>query len=216
VPAQPGVSATTLRLYNRLPEFYRQADARQPDWPLLRFLSLVVDQLGELEVLYDRIDFVSVNDGGAPGDTSDLVNPATADTNWLRWLAQLVGVDLSGLSAVADQRAAIASASSGWQAGTKGAIAAAAQSILTGGRYTKVADHNAGDQWRVLVTTRTSETPGGTAAVLAAIAAKKVTPAGVQIDAAILEASWDTLEARYPTWAAWDTTGSWDALQDTV
>jgi hypothetical protein len=196
------VSATTLRLYNRLPEFYRQADAAQPNWPLLRFLSLIVDPLGELEVLLDRI--------------GDLARPNTADAAWLGWLAQLVGADLSGILVVADQRSAIAAASSGWQAGTKGSIASAAQTVLTGSKYAKVADHNAGDQWRVLVTTRNSETPGGTAAVLAAIAAKNVTPAGVQVDAAMLQASWDTLEAHYPTWAAWEAVGSWDGLEDTV
>lgn len=88
---RPDVSATTERLYGSLPAFYRDAD--EPlDWPLLRYLSLLGDQLGDLEELVDRIDFVRAEDVGSAGDTSDLVDPATADAAWLPWLAQLVGI----------------------------------------------------------------------------------------------------------------------------
>ncbi|MDP9167762.1 MAG: hypothetical protein M3O32_17140, partial [Actinomycetota bacterium] len=182
------------------------------DWPLLRFLSLIGDQGGEVQTLLDRIGYVPVDDGGAPGDTSDLANPATADLAWLPWLGQLVGVHLSPGVVGQAARDAIAHAASGFQVGTKGAIAAAAASVLTGTRYVRVYDHSVaaisdGTQWDVMVVTRTSETSSGPD-VLAAIVAQRAKPAGVVLHAVPYSATYtqtragttDTYTARQAMW----------------
>jgi hypothetical protein len=214
---RPAVSASTERWYARLPHAWRDGDDER-DWPLLRYMSLLGDQLGEVQTLLDRIDYLSPADGGAPGDTSDLVNPATADAAWLPWLAQLVGVrlpaDVTGQAA----RDAIAGAVAGFMAGTKTAVAAAAQSALTGGRYVAVYDHSItvqgdGGVWDVLLVTLETETPDPSA-VLAAVTAKRAKPAGVVLHHRTYTATWAVIEAAYPTWA--DRNGlTWTQLHET-
>lgn len=213
--ARPAVSATTEALYAAIPERIRLEDELQdPDWPLLRYLSLIGDQLDEVVVLIDRVDYVTVNDGGAVGDTSDLADPATADVGWLDWLGQLVGVRLAPALTEAERRDAVAFSSSGWRAATKGAVADAARSALTGTRYVHILDHYAGDPWRVEVRTRTSETPS-VPAVLEAIVAKGAKPAGVELVPTAYDATWAQLEALRPTWADWEAAGSWALLEET-
>jgi hypothetical protein len=197
------VSSTTTRVYERLPELYRRADEAQDSgpsgYPLLRFLSLLGDQLGELETLVDRVGYFPADEGGVPGDTSDLTDPVTADDGWLGWLGQLVGVDVASIPAAA-RRAAVAGASAGWRAGTADGIASAAQSVLTGTRYVRVIPHYTGDPWKVEVRTRVSETPDP-AAVIPAIVAARAKPAGVELVHTQYEATWDAIVAENPTWA---------------
>jgi hypothetical protein len=199
--AIPSVHPTTMRLWLALPEHYRIADARQidPDYPLLRYLSLIGDQLGELEDLVDRINYVPPPDG-PPGDTSDLVDPATADAAWLPWIAQLTGARLPlGLDEAAT-RAVIAAAPSGWRVGTKQAIADAAKSVLAGGKYVVITDHYHGNPFQIEVRTRTSETPSPEA-VIAAIVAAGAKPAGHQLVSTSYGASWAEIATRFPKWA---------------
>lgn len=214
---RPDVTATTEALYAALPEVYRDADAAQPDgpngYPLLRYLSLIGDQLDELAVLVERFDYYSPDDGGQPGDTSDLTDPAAADPDWLDWLAQLVGAQLPAGLATDDRRAAIAAAVNGYLKGTKQGIAAAAAQALTGTRYVRVVPAYGGDQWRIEVRTRTTETPSS-AAVLAAIVAANAKPAGFELVATTYQASWDQIEALGSNDAV-DARGSWDALEET-
>lgn len=164
--SEPIFSDATERLYAGLPEAYPAADA-DLDWVLKRWLSGVVDQLGAIETLINRFAYTTPDAGGSPTSTSDLVDPATADTAWLPWLAQLVGMRLavSGLGVPA-QRLAIASALQGNKPGTKAAIAEAAQKCLTGTKRVRVFDHSTaigvgigtGTMWDVLIVTRASET----------------------------------------------------------
>lgn len=215
--ARPTVSAFTEQVYARLPQTYRDED--EPlDFPLLRFLSLIGDQGGELEVLLDRIAYVPVDDGGTPGDTSDLVDPATADDAWLRWLAQPVGVVLPPAVTGVAARDAIAGAVNGFQVGTKGAIAAAAASALTGTRYVSVYDHSIatvgdGGIWDVMLVTRTSETPDITA-VATAVTSKNAKPAGVVLHFVAYTATWTAMETTYgPAWSARNGR-TWAQLQE--
>lgn len=213
----PAVHATTRRLYDALPEHYREADAAiagPPDYPLLRWLSLVGDQLGELEDLIDDVNYVTAADGGTLDDTSDLVDPAAARPEWLPWLGQLVGARVNVDIGDDARRGAIAGASAGWRAGTKPAIVAAAQSALTGTRYARVVDHYAGDQWALAVITRFTETPDA-AAVADAIAAQRAKPAGFTIEIVAYSTTWAVLEANRPTWADWEAAGSWAVLEET-
>lgn len=211
--AEPTFTSTTERIWGRLPGYLVQADSLS-GWPLKTWLSGVADELGKVINIFDRI-----NDSGAPGDTSDLVNPATADAAWLPWLAQAVGVTLDPTLNEAERRAAIAGASTGFMAGTKQAVAAAAGTELTGTKHAEVYDHSTAtvrgtaSMWDVLIITRPSETPSD-AAVLEAVARKGAKPAGVTLWWRAYEASWDTLTASLPDWNAIEGAGSWDGVQE--
>jgi Phage tail protein (Tail_P2_I) len=217
---RPTVHTRTEAFYARLPDVYREADATLDlgagdlnGYPLLRWLSLLVDQLGEVADLIGRIDYYSPDDRGLPGDTSDLGDPATADAAWLPWLAQAAGVVLAPNLNVDDQRAAIAGAVTGYLKGTKQGIADAAATALTGTRYVRVIPLYGGDQWRIEVRTRTTETPS-TADVLAAIVDKRAKPAGVEIVPTTYAATWDQLEAL-GSWDALEARGSWTGIEET-
>lgn len=214
--AEPVYSDTTERMWARLPEYIRVADSGQ-NFTLKRWFSSVADELGTVVGLLDRIDYVSVPEGGGPGDTSDLVDPATADSAWLPWLAQAVGVTLDPTLSDAERRSAIAGASTGFMAGTKTAVARAAQTELSGTKHAEVYDHRTdsgpGTMWDVLIVTRPSETPGS-AEVLAAVSRKGAKPAGVTLWWRAYEASWDTLATVAPTWNDIEALGSWDAVQE--
>lgn len=162
--ARPTPHATTERLYERLPEHYRTADARQdgPDWPLLRYLSLVGDQAGEVEDLLDRIDYVPPEEGGDPGDTSDLVDAAEASPTWLPWLAQLVGLELDTSESLATQRARITGVEPTWQTGSREALEAAVAAQLTGTQTVTITAHYGGNIWVIGVGTVEAETPQAT------------------------------------------------------
>lgn len=201
--ARPTVGVTTERLYARLPEFYRDADAPL-DYPLLRYESLVADQASELEVIADRLD-------------TDLADPLLADDGWLDWLAQAVGVRLNPAMTPAERRDAVAYSPNGWRAGTRQAVADAARTALTGTKYAKVYDHSntdvgGGTLWDVLVVTRAEETPDASL-VLAAIVTKGAKPAGVVLYHRVYSATWTTWETTMPTWNAIEAVGSWNNLQ---
>lgn len=217
VLAPAPVGGTLDRVYDALPDHYRHADESN-DWPLYRWLAGVCAELGEVEQMQARIDYVSVGDGGAPGDTSDLVDPATADPAWLPWLGQLVGVAITPDLTDAERRDGILYASSGWRAGTKAAVADAAKTELTGSKYAFVYDHSVsepgdGGIWDVLIITRTTETPD-VGAVLAAVARRGAKPAGVVLHHIAYNAAWDTVESSYPTWGAIEAAGSWNNIEE--
>lgn len=211
-------STFTERLYGRLPEHYRDADAVQTgDQPLRRYLSLMGDQAGEVEELVDRIDFVPEHEGGIAGDTSDLVDHAEAEEAWLPWLGQLVGAQIDPGLTEAEKRDAIEFAPAGWRAGNKAAIADAARTALTGTKYAQVYDHMEdvgvpGGEWDVLVVTKPAETPDP-ALVLVAIVAKNAKPAGVVLHHGEYSADWGDVEAAAPTWADWEALGSWAGIE---
>lgn len=88
----PAVAELTRRWWEDLPELYRAADEERSEgddgMPLLRFLSLLGDQAGELEQLVDRI-LPHLVEGRW---ISELTDPGLADEAWLGWLAQLAAV----------------------------------------------------------------------------------------------------------------------------
>lgn len=210
---------SVLAMYDGLPEHYRSADEAAGDYPLLRFLAGIGLELGAVDVLRERIDYVTVPDGGELGDTSDLADPTTADATWLPWLAQLVGVNLApGLPEDA-RRDAVEFASAGWRAGTKSSVADAARSVLTGTKFAVVYDHSTAavrgtaSVWDVLIVTRPTETPDP-AAVLTAVVARGAKPAGVVLHHLAYEAEFATVETTYPTWDSIDSAGSWNKIQE--
>lgn len=215
-PAPVGLE-TVHRLYETLPQAYRYADEDQ-GWPLYLWLAGVAAELGAVDVLLDRIDYVDPESGGEPDDTSALTDPTTADLDWLPWLAQLVGVPLRSDLTPTEKRDAVRYASAGWRAGTKTAVADAARSELLGTRFARVYDHSVnapgdGGVWDVLIITRATETPD-VDRVLLAVERRAAKPAGVVLHHRAYEADWDTVMTTYPTWDAIEAAGSWDALQE--
>lgn len=204
----PAVTATTARLYGRLPEMYRTADALQtPDFPLLKYLAGLVDQAGAIEEMYEAID--------------ELADPAVAPIAHLAWIAQHVGARLDPAMTEQEKRDAILFAPSGWRAGTTQAIADAAKSVLTGTRYARVYKHaetrsTAGsDAWyHITVVTRPEETPSPEL-VLDTIIRKGAKPAGVVLHHESYSATWAQVEAAFPTWADWNDV-QWRDLEETT
>lgn len=204
---RPTVGAFTERLYAALPELYRDADAAQADgpsnYPLLRYLAGLCDQLDAVATLVDRFTYVPLDErrdgpwrrygSGTYGDgtygdadTADLVDPATADAGWLPWLAQLVGVDVTGLT-VAEQRHAIAHPEEAWAHGTPRAIADAARPVITGTGYVAVLPTWGGEPFIIGLVTKSAETAGAP--------------------------TWGELEALAPTWADLEALGNWSNLE---
>lgn len=206
----PAVHPHTGRVYAELPEFYRDADPGT-DYTLLRFMALVLDQEGGIEDLVDRLD-------PDIGTGSDLVDPQHADPAWLPWLGQLVGVvDLPPDLTVEEQRNAVAGAVGGWRAGTREGIATAGRTALVGGTgYVEVIPHYGGDPFVIGLTVDPATAPANLDDVAAAVEAARARPAGIRLTVTIYAASWDTIEAHYPTWADVDAVASWANLQRTT
>lgn len=208
---RPAVTPLSDRTYGRLEEFRRDAD-ELIDWPLLRFLSCPLDVADAARELLDRFDYQAPDVGGDDGDTADLADPATADPEWLSWLAFLVGARLAPDATVQQQRDTIAGATTGVAAGTRASIVLAAQAALTGGRYADVRDHHGGDPWMLGITTRPTETPDP-AAVLQAVRDAHVLPVGHDVAHTFYAASWSTVEADFPTWNAIEAAPTWNAIE---
>lgn len=184
--ARPDVSATTERIYAALPQEERNADEDQADgangYPQLRYLSLLGDQAGELEVLLDRFNFVAPRDGGAAGDTSDLADPATADVAWLAWLAMHPGVDVAAMT---PGEARVAIDAEQFIRGSHDQLLAAIRTRLSGAQRATLIPNLGADQWLLGV---------------------QIHPDDLDI------ASWTTIEADFGTWDQIEAAGSWEAI----
>lgn len=206
--SEPMFSDATELFYDKLPGIYRHEDALN-GWTLKCWISGIMDSFQDVDDLIERIKYTPLDDGMEEADlSSDLVDPDTADSAWLPWLAQLVGVQFTYATVDADKRMRIAGAISGTQAGTMASIIQAAQSVLTGTKtvyvYPKsnsVGGVGAGTQWEVLIKTLAAETVSD---VLVAINQAGVKPAGIKLYYTALSATWAGVESTYPTWADWD------------
>lgn len=214
----PVVHPFTQSVYDSLPEALRTGQEAL-DYPLLRYLSLLLDQTGVHADAAVAFDYVPLDEGGVAGDTSALIDPDTADAAWLSWLAQLTGQRLSPLLTETARRDAVRYGAAGWRAGTKQAVADAAKSALTGTRYVGVWDHSnptsgygAGGEWDVLLVTRVEETPD-VPAVLQAVIDKGAKPAGVVLHHAAYSGTWAQIEAAHPTWADMDA-ATWRGVEE--
>lgn len=212
---RPAVHPFTEQLYAQLPAYYRRQDAAN-DYTILRMFSLVGDRAGaQLIDLIDRIDYITPDEGGPAGATSALADPHLADPAWLPWLAQVPGVAIDAGMSLEQQRAAIATPSSGWLAGTRPGIAAAARTVLTGDHYVNVIPHFGGNHLVIGVATVPEETPSPEA-VLEAIARAEAAPAGKRIEHTYYAPPWDLIEAAVDTWDGVEALGSWSRVESTI
>lgn len=158
--AEPTFDAATEQIYHRLPEHFRQADSKF--YYLKRYLSGVGMIQNRLDTIIERLRYLTPDEGGLPNDTSDLVDPVTADISWLPWLAQLLGVSLKGKVLDETTRNEIINASNGYLSGTDAAIVAAVQTELVGSKSVNLVRRNtssgAGGVWDLLIQTLQSET----------------------------------------------------------
>lgn len=209
---RPEVGPVTEALYGRLPDVYRDADEAQDEgrsnYPLLRFLSLLGDQLTPVAQLLARFTYDPLDDRdntdppwdrygtGLFGDdtygdtdTADLVDAYLADSSWLPWLAQLLGVNIAGMS-IDEARAAIADPSAAWAHGTPEAITRLVRPLMPEGAYVDTLPHHLGDPFTIGLVTKNAETYGVT--------------------------TWGDLEQAAPTWADLEALGSWHNLEATA
>ena len=243
---EPTYATTTERVWRRLPEAYRTFDASQ-DWAFKKYISSVTDQLSEVDQLHERLRYVFPEErpdyyaaldeyntyerpaglenpalGWAPiAETSDLFDGRTADVDWLPYIGQLIGADLSGLNTEAERRDAVILNYLGFRAGSREALEDAAKRVLTGTKYVRIYPQrdgaggsifSTGTQWDILIITKDEETPSFEE-VIAEILRKGAKPAGVVLHAIAYSFTWEVLEFTFPTWTSIEATGSWDIFE---
>jgi len=244
--AEPIYTPTTERLYLKVPEFYRVLDS-QNDWHFKKFISSIGDQLNDIELLVARLEYIPPEEraeyyasldefntyvrpagletetfGYAPiGETSDLLDARTSDYDWLPYIAQLIGADISDLTSEADRRDAIIYNYLGFRAGSREALEDAAKRVLTGSKYVRVYPHrdgsggsifSEGTQWDILIITKTEETPS-VEDIVAEILRKGAKPAGVVLHHIAYALTWEVLEATFTSWSAIEAAGSWNNIE---
>lgn len=235
----PVSSILVDRLYQRLPEVYRVMDAHDQTWPFKRYLYAALHQAGEIDDMIDQLDGERPVGPATPepwglqpdelevwrasrlSRDSLLGDPVNAPAAWLPWLAQLVGAHLDPAASETERRDTIRFATSGYRAGTRSTIADAARSALTGTREVQVLPRKKpvggtivdGGPWDITIVTKITETPD-VGAVLGAVLRKGTKPAGAVLWHYAFEATWDAVEAAYPTWADRDAQ-SWQQIEET-
>lgn len=242
---EPIYSASTERLWQRLPEIYRAYDESN-DWQFKTYISAMADQLEEVEEMVARLLLIPEEDyraftsdddvtttysrpaeleddesalGYAPlYQTSDLVDPRTANAEWLPYVAQLYGVLLPN-DTIEYQRAAIYYGYTSLRGGSKRALRQAVQDLLTGDKWVYIYEHCDGaggsidspaTEWDVLIVTRSTETPDGLDLV-AEITRRNAKPAGVIINAITYSVDWDTVDTL--DWDAIEAFGDWNTFE---
>lgn len=157
---------------------------------------------------------------GVPlGATSDLVDPRTANTEWLPWLSQFAGHSINHFATLEDARQAFSDTETNFAAGTIGAIQNAVAAVLTGSKTVRVfpmtsdpAHRGEGTQWDVSIVTRTSESPD-ISMMEEAVARRNAKPAGVVFHFHKHQSTWDAVELDNPTWDVWDRK-TWTQIEE--
>lgn len=195
-----GRAPFTDRLLESLPPVYLRADAANGG-ALEAYVSSFGDLGGLLELWIDLFDYRAPDEGGEPGDTSRLVDPAT--TPQPAWLAWMLGVDLPaagvprGTEQATEARELIAAGVNGIHAGSRGAIIAAARRWLNGGRTVLVTPGANPDPFTITVSVVAAEVVD-LDELTDAIAA--VLPAGHGLDLNNDVGNWAGVE-QFETWA---------------
>jgi hypothetical protein len=112
-----------------------------------------------------------------------MADPINAPAAWLDFLAQFVALDATGLT-VPEKRVAIDSAQS-LLAGSLTSMERAVESLLGGEKRYLIELHSGGDPWAITIYAHADDVGGST---------------------------WDSLAIDFPSWNAWEASGSWDNL----
>lgn len=161
--SEPTYEQTTETIYDRLPEVYRTYD-KQNDYALKKFISAVGDQMGYVEGLLNRFETNTPDDPGTDHD-SELTDPYKADSAWLNWLAQLVGVQFPPLATDVQKRDLIADPSAGYEAGTKDSLKTVVAGYLKANAPIELIVE---DQWHITINVNDADVTGTTYAELSA------------------------------------------------
>ncbi|QTF82131.1 hypothetical protein SEA_PRAIRIE_34 [Arthrobacter phage Prairie] len=191
------VEAWTRAWWDTLPTAYRDADARQNaesgGYPLRRWM----DGIGKIAG-----DVRAINDDLWEGRYTD---PATVpDGAPLRWLGQMLGAPAQQRSrgdAALRQYLVDLVASGRTAVGTRQAIYEVAKHFLTGARQVNVVPSSTTPH-RIVLLVRADEVPGTLAELAAQVKASGAVPAGHDVIAQIVTASWDSWSAAAGT--TWD------------
>lgn len=243
---EPTYGTTTERIWRRLPEAYRNLDARN-DWHFKKLVSAIGDQQEVVDLLIARLEYILPEDrvdyyaslnqyntyqrpagtedpeyGWDPiGETSDLLDPRTADAGWLDYIAQLIGADLRSITDPDVKRDALILNYLGYRAGSREALEDAVKRVLTGTKYSRVYPHrdgaggdvySIGTQWDILIVTRADESPSS-ATIIAEVLSKGAKPAGVVLHHLTYELTWSILENDLTTWSAIEAIPDWQTLE---
>lgn len=168
---EPAISASGELLYRRVTPLMEHDETY--GW----FGRYLCDALmGMLQGLDQIVLDQTINGMDYPGWCT-LASPSVCPDDWLDWCASLYGVTLSpGISAAA-KRATIEDLPPQKRGGI-GSMARAAEATLTGTKHIALVERAAGHAYRIVASTRTSETPSEEA-TLAALLGQK--PAGVKL-----------------------------------
>jgi len=130
---------TVERVYSLLPQHYQDSDILQ-NFQFKKYLAGLLKNQDDVNKIIDRLQFIPLDAGGVEGDTSDLVNPYTADAKWLPWLGQLFGTTVAG-EITDDIREEVIRAS-GFRSGSMDSMIAAARTVLVGSKKVRILKHS--------------------------------------------------------------------------
>lgn len=209
--ARPDVSAHVEAEYARLPQMYRDGDEAN-DFAVLRILSVVGDQRGDVSDVVDRLLPEETN------DLSELVDPMLADYDWLPWLAMMAGVDARLYPDTDGNRTAlrlaIDGARGGRYPGSDAAIIAAVRPALTGTRAARITNKSvAGFSYSVEVYAAQVDDQAALAVLLS-----RTTPAGLTATLSVLPGwTWGDVLATGRTWGDVKNSGqTWGQSRATI
>lgn len=170
--AAPVLSPFAARAYQLVAPIATEDEANA--WALAIYIAALSEPFNEIDEL------ASDGPDGQPG-WYKLMDPNLIPDKGLPWLAQFLGVDLTGVTDPADMRYLIATRPS-WNRGTTRAMIDAVAPLLTGNK-TVIFRERYPTPYQLSVVTRTAETPDS-AAVLKALLSQK--PAGIVLTYTVL------------------------------
>ena len=244
---EPIYEATTERLWRHIPEIYRRYDAGN-DWQFKKYISAIGSQQNIVDTLIERFTKVPANElasfkanldpitdnysrpegienediGFEPLlETSDLVDARTADSEWLPFIAQIQGVNLTN-SDISVRRYALLYSNTSYMAGSILSIKSVIQSYLSGSKYIAIYPHHdglfddithVGTEWDLLIVTRTTENPDEYD-FSSIMDQARVKPAGVLLHFIERSVTWEDLETL--DWSGIEALGDWDGIEDFI